>query len=124
MTTEDVARICHAANKEYCETLGDHSQKPWDEAEQWQRESAIKGVTFALYNPEAPPSAQHDAWLKDKEADGWKWGNVKDPINRLHPCMMPYEDLPAEQRGKDYLFRAIVRSMVACGMFGVAQSAG
>jgi hypothetical protein len=32
-------------------------QKDWDEAQQWQRDSAIKGVEFKLDNPDAG----HDA---------------------------------------------------------------
>ena len=112
MPNEQIARVCHAANLEYCECIGDSSQKPWDQAEQWQRESAIKGVEFALMNPDAPASAQHDAWLQDKYAAGWTYGAVKDPTLKTHPCCVPYNDLPAEQRAKDYLFRAIVRAFV------------
>ena len=44
MTVEQLAKIVHGANKAYCEAHGDFSQKPWDEAEGWQRESAIAGV--------------------------------------------------------------------------------
>lgn len=106
-----VAIVCHEANRAYCATLGDHSQKPWEEAEQWQRDSAIRGVEFAVANSDAPASAQHDAWLKDKLADGWKYGPVKDPSKKEHPCIVEYEALPLEQRLKDSLFKAIVRGL-------------
>lgn len=107
----DVAKVCHAANKAYCETLGDFSQRSWDEASEWQRESAIKGVQFAVINPTAPPSAQHDAWLREKSATGWKYGPVKDVEKKEHPCCVPYDALPAEQRRKDALFKAIVNAL-------------
>lgn len=103
-----IARICHQTNKAFCEALEDFTQKDWDSAEQWQRDSAIKGVAFALANPDAPASTQHDAWLADKKADGWKYGAVKSPAAKLHPCMVPYEDLPLDQRMKDYLFKGVV----------------
>ena len=109
---EQVARVCHEANREYCFTLGDRTQKPWDEAEEWQRESARKGVKFALDNPFAPPSAQHDAWLLNKEQDGWKFGLVKDPAKKEHPCMVPYIQLSIEQKVKDRLFRSIVSAFL------------
>ena len=109
--TEAIARVCHEANKAICEAFGDHSQKRWDEAEQWQRDSAIKGVEFALSNPDAGPSAQHDAWAADKVADGWKWGPAKDPAKKEHHCLVPYDALPPEQRAKDHVFRAFVYSM-------------
>ncbi len=109
-----IAQVCHEANREYCRTIGDYSQEHWDKAEQWQRDSAIKGVEFAIANPDAPASAQHDAWLKDKEADGWVYGDVKDPAKKQHPCMVSYDNLPVEQRLKDSLFKAVVKGLTAC----------
>ena len=108
---EIVARVCHEANRGLCEATGDTSQKSWAEAADWQRESAISGVRFALENPNAPAAAQHNAWLADKARDGWQFGAVKNADKKEHPCIVPYEQLPAEQRWKDHLFRGIVRAM-------------
>lgn len=110
---ERIARVCHEAKRAICTAFGDHSQKPWNEAEQWQRDNAIRGVRFALDNPAAPPSAQHDAWMADKLADGWVYGPVKDPEAKTHPCLVPYDQLPPEQRVKDYVFKAVVAAMKA-----------
>lgn len=107
MLIKDVAKICHEANKAYCESLGDNSQVSWEEAPEWQRESAIKGVDFNLLNPNAPASASHDSWLEVKRADGWKYGEVKDADKKEHPCFVPYEQLPESQKAKDHLFKAI-----------------
>lgn len=108
-----VARACHEANRAICEAFGDPSQKPWDQAEKWQQDSAIKGVVFALDNPAAPPSAQHDAWHADKVAAGWTFGEVKDADAKTHPCMVRYDQLPPEQRVKDGVFKAIVNALAA-----------
>ena len=107
-----IAQFCHEANRAYCHVIGDDSQRTWEEAEEWQRKSAIDGVRFALANPKAPASAQHDAWLDAKAADCWKYGPVKDPTKKEHPCMVPYSELPFDQRVKGHLFRAIVRAFV------------
>lgn len=112
-SVEAIARACHEANRAICETYGDQSQKPWGAAEGWQRDSAIKGVRFALDNPTAPPSAQHDAWTADKIADGWVYGAVKDADAKTHPCLVSYDDLPPEQRVKDGVFKAIVNALAA-----------
>ena len=113
---ERVARVCHEANRAYCESIGDSSQKPWDGAEQWQRDSAIKGVQFQIRERKAgrvpPPDAQHNAWLADKKAEGWVYGAVKNPAAKQHPCMVAYEQLPLEQRMKDHLFVAICSSFI------------
>lgn len=106
-----IAPTCHEVNRAICRAFGDESQRPWEDAEPWQRESAIKGVIFALNNPDAPPSAQHDAWMADKLADGWVYGPVKDAEAKTHPCLVPYDQLPPEQRAKDYAFQAVVRAI-------------
>lgn len=46
--------------------------------------------------------------MAHKLADGWKFGPVKDPIAKLHPCLVPFEDLPKEEQTKDFIFRAVV----------------
>lgn len=107
----NIALVCHEANRAWCEAVGDNSQKSWDEAEQWQRDSAINGVHFRLQNPDAPKSAQHDAWMQDKINDGWVYGEFKDSTRKTHPCLIPYEELPEYQKKKDALFQAIVDAL-------------
>ena len=111
MKIEDVARICHEANRALCEAIGDFSQKSWDEAEDWQRQAAVEGVKFALENPEAPASAQHEDWMREKMDDGWVFGEVKDAEKKTHPCLVPYDELPPEQQAKDYLLKGIVNGL-------------
>jgi len=88
-----------------------NSQPKWEDAPEWQRSSAEKGVEFNLAHPDAPPSASHDSWLAEKEATGWKFGPVKDPEKKEHPCLVPYAELSLEQRRKDALFKAIVAAL-------------
>lgn len=111
---EQIAEVCHGANRTYCESIGDYSQPMWNQAPDWQRDSAISGVRFHLENLERgtkpSPSASHEAWLEQKRADGWKYGAVKDVAKKEHPCFLAYNELPLEQRMKDYIFAAIVEA--------------
>jgi hypothetical protein len=107
-----IARVCHEANKEYCETIGDHSQPAWEDAPDWQKESAAQGVLFFFDNPLSNPIDMHNNWLEQKRADGWVYGPVKDPVKKEHPCMVEYHELPEEQRRKDDLFIGIVRALM------------
>lgn len=111
MKKVEVAQVAHEINKAYCEAIGDNSQLPWDQAPDWQKESAIKGVEFHLGNPNASASASHESWLKQKAEDGWTYGPVKDAEKKEHPCYVPFEQLPKEQQAKDFLFRQTVHSL-------------
>lgn len=108
MKALSIAMICHGINAAYCQSLGDNSQPTWEDAPEWQKQSAIVGVEMHLANPDATPEQSHQSWYKQKEAEGWKYGEVKDPELKEHPCFLPYEELPQEQKAKDYLFRAVV----------------
>jgi hypothetical protein len=107
-----IAKVCHEANKALCETFGDFSQTSWIVAEDWQKDSAKKGVEYFIANPEASGSAQHDAWMKDKFEDGWTFGVEKDATDKRHPYLVPFEDLSPEQQAKDVLFRAVCSSLL------------
>ena len=107
-----IAKVCHEVNRAYCKAIGDSSQPAWDDAPDWQKVSAANGVRFHKENPDAGAAASHESWLKEKAADGWKYGSVKDPEKKEHPCFVPYDQLPVEQRAKDYLFCAVVRELL------------
>lgn len=104
-----IAKICHEVNRVYCKSLGDNSQVPWDEAPDWQIESAVNGVVYHLQDDRTPEES-HISWLAEKESTGWKYGPVKDVEKKEHPCCVPYDQLPKEQKLKDELFTAIVNA--------------
>lgn len=107
----DIAMVAHEVNRAYCAAIGDTSQPAWGDAPDWQRESAIAGVE-AHANGGLTPEQSHESWLEQKRRDGWSYGPVKDPEKREHPCFVPYNELPQEQRVKDYLFGAVCKAML------------
>lgn len=109
---EQIAQVTHEANRAYCATLGDLSQAAWNEAPEWQRESARQGVRNILDGTVKSPMDSHVSWMDHKLAEGWQYGPTKDPERKQHPCLMPYTELPADQRRKDSLFFAVVRALV------------
>ena len=112
MTALQIAQIVHESNRAYCQTIGDHSQVPWDKAPAWQRESAVNGVEGIRNGTITRPEQSHEGWLAEKQRAGWKYGPVKNAETKEHPCFVPYGELPPEQQVKDAIFFAIVR---ACG---------
>lgn len=112
LTSYEIARVAHEINRAYCAAIGDDPQPSWEDAPEWQRSSAINGVHFHASHPDASPSASHDSWLAQKAAEGWKYGPRKNPDKKEHPCFLPYDQLPQEQRVKDYLFKAVCNSLL------------
>lgn len=111
MTVENIAGVCHEANRAYCETIGDHTHMAWEAAPGWQIDSAINGVQFHLDNPSAGPSDAHENWLKEKRATGWVCGGEKDAEKKTHPCIVAYDQLPKAQQAKDVIFASIVHAL-------------
>lgn len=112
LTVEQIARVCHEANRTYSEAADLELHKPWGHAPQWQRDSAIKGVENILANPWMSPIDSHESWYAEKASTGWRYGPTKDENAKTHPCMVPYLDLPETQRAKDTLFVNIVRALM------------
>jgi hypothetical protein len=45
--------------------------------------------------------AEHEGWKTYKERNGWKKGSPKDSAKRIHPCIVSYDKLTDEDKGKD-----------------------
>lgn len=42
----------------------------------------------------------HDVWAQSRMAQGWKYGERRDDVEKTHPCLVDYDDLPEVE--KDY----------------------
>jgi hypothetical protein len=112
MSPEQIAEVCHEANRALTKHVGDvEVQPPWSEAAEEMRVSSINGVKFALEHPEATPADQHNAWASDKVKAGWKYGPVKNAELKTHPALVDYDDLPFGTKAKDALFRNVVAAL-------------
>lgn len=109
---EQIARTCHEVNRAYCQSIGDNSQPSWEDAPEWQKKSAIQGVKHYIGDPSTTPAEMHSNWCKYKVSEGWSYGRVKDPDAKKHPCLVPYHELPEEQKIKDNLFISVIKSMI------------
>lgn len=106
MSKEDLARIVHEMNRRFCELTGDTSQKPWEQAEQWQRDSCFAVIEQIAHG--TTPEAVHDLWCSEKRAAGWVYGSTKCGDAKTHPCLVPYAEIDSVQRTKDALVTALV----------------
>jgi hypothetical protein len=43
----------------------------------------------------------HDIWAPQRLADGWTWGLRRDQDEKVHPSLVPYEELPESEKEYD-----------------------
>jgi len=43
----------------------------------------------------------HDLWAVQRLADGWTFGDQRDDVKKQHPCLIPYDKLPENEREYD-----------------------
>jgi len=53
----------------------------------------------------------HDLWALQRIKDGWRLGPRRDDAAKIHPCLVPYADLPDSEREYDRI--AVVGALKA-----------
>lgn len=43
----------------------------------------------------------HDCWAQQRMAEGWRYGPVRDDARKLHPCLVPYDQLSDAEKEYD-----------------------
>ena len=43
----------------------------------------------------------HECWAAARIRDGWTYGKVRNDIEKMHPDLIPYEDLPEIEKEYD-----------------------
>lgn len=80
----------------------------WENREAPFREQFIQ-VIARQCGPErsGSPEALHEDWVVAYEKMGWRYGEVRDPVAKTHPDMVPYWELGQLERDKDAVFVAL-----------------
>lgn len=108
---EKIAKVVHAVNQVYRQSIGETPDASWETAPDWMKASTRLGVQKILTKEIRTAKDSHESWLAHYRSNGWTHGPVKDPEKKEHPCFLPYEELPIQQRVKDDLFWAVVVNM-------------
>ena len=43
----------------------------------------------------------HEVWAESRISQGWRYGEERNDALKLHPCLIPYEDLPEVEKAYD-----------------------
>ncbi len=50
---------------------------------------------------EAMAENVHEMWAKTRIEQGWTYGPKRDDVKKEHPCLIPYNELPEEEKVYD-----------------------
>ncbi len=43
----------------------------------------------------------HEVWAQGRIEQGWTYGATRDDVEKTHPCLVPYEELPESEKEYD-----------------------
>jgi len=43
----------------------------------------------------------HEVWAEKRMSQGWTYGEWRNDEKKTHPCLIPYEELPEEEKEYD-----------------------
>ena len=56
---------------------------------------------FTTDETEHLSSLEHERWMSEKLEGGWRYGEKRDDAQKLHPSLVPYENLSEPEKEKD-----------------------
>lgn len=58
----------------------------------------------------------HDVWAQSRIAAGWRYGPQRDDSKKMHPCLVPFEELGEAERDFDERsVTELLRAILALG---------
>lgn len=110
MKVSNIALLAHAALNALAHILTGSDLIDWEAAAEDAKARLIAGIQMILDDPQATPEQQHEKWLAARQAEGWKHGKERDADKKISPLILPYAELPTDQKARDYVLFALVRS--------------
>jgi len=62
---------------------------------------APTGFRFTQEEIEHLSRLEHERWMKEKLEDGWRYGEQRDDAKKIHPSLVPYDELSESEKEKD-----------------------
>lgn len=99
LTDEDLARICHEAHLALRIGLN-HSADDmhFDALPQERKDLVINEVR--MFREGKTLAEVHQAWVEWMTKQGWRWGIYRNKYEKIHPNLVPYDQLPLSEQAK------------------------
>ena len=112
--TLQIAEVAHGANRALRRALGEETKlgrgRAWALLDTAFKQRLADGVDQQRLEP-VSPEVCHERWMAAMQNSGWVHGETQDLIMMTHPNLLPWDELPEEQRAKDRLFIAIIAAL-------------
>ena len=63
----------------------------------------------------------HEIWAETRIAQGWTYGPERNDAKKKHPCLIPYEELPEEEKVYDRNTSIETLKFILKAGFGIAK---
>lgn len=81
----------------------------WEKRDVKFRKQFVKIIDTYLSLKKLPtPSEAHNSWMQSYFEMGWKYGKIRDVNKKIHPDLLPFEELPKDEKDKDAIFLVFV----------------
>lgn len=58
----------------------------------------------------------HEVWAQNRTQQGWSYGPSRNDERKEHPCLVPYDELPASEQDVDrHTVTAMLKAILALG---------
>jgi len=64
---------------------------------------------------------EHDRYVRDKLADGWRYGKETDRANKINNTLVPWEELPDAEKAKDIQAVEKIPQLLDLGGFAIVR---
>lgn len=65
---------------------------------------------------------EHQRWMADRLVDGWRYGETRDDLKRIHPNFVPFDDLSPEIAAFDIVLAAKLKDWVRTSRKGLKRT--
>jgi hypothetical protein len=109
MDVERLARLIYEATRIEAEWSGRIVPETWEQRDEKFR-SQFVGIVSKYINAERLPTPEqaHNSWMESYLEMGWRHGEKRDPVAKTHPDLVPFDELPRDEKDKDAIFLAFI----------------
>lgn len=107
----EIARVAHEAVCGVRLGFGEGESVPWSDTSPEEKSMASHMVVTIMRRPHLDSEQLHQDYCNDMVAKGWQYGPEHDAAAKLSPLLVPFGQLPVEQRVEDQVFRQVVMAL-------------